>query len=175
MRHYLFLGIAILLTSCSSTKITSNKDADYTGKINDVLVLFKSATEYKEFTMSCIDSLEMWFSGHNITTHVETRFSTEEEEDKLFIQDKIRSIKPNIVLVVNTVGIREIWQAFFIFPVKTGTYIEYNISALDMSTAKRFWRCDLQVNRSDYGQIGKKEAGQFARALVQQLEKDKLW
>lgn len=154
----LIITISILLLSCVSVKVDSNKAADYQGKPKRILVYANTPNALKVFNKTLTDSLMREFMRRDIATMVLFRtpvsFPSELDETvKLFSADAVFTITPTMV-----------YEAY---GESSAGSIE--ISLVDVASNKVAWKSSMEMS-------GETSVGiiKGVRMIIKKMEEDQI-
>ena len=106
MKKIYSIGILLLLTSCVTSKITSNKSPDFNEKIGKLFIMVKGTDSAQSFFNSFTNQFSSSLNQRGIEsqTHYFDPLSLESESD---INEKISSYNPNLTMVINQTESRQ--------------------------------------------------------------------
>lgn len=154
--------LAVLLHSCVTAKIESNKDASYTKHPKNIFILVNTASEASGFTANFLYGLRQKFGAKGIasTVHIRKALSFETEED---VNKMVTDYGPDAVMLIKQSEVHS-----------TNNMVDggkFEITLLDFSTRKPIWKGDFSVT----GSMGLLQAVQKSvDTLVKKMEADKL-
>ncbi len=139
LRHFLVffvLLLTVVLQSCYSAKIVSNKDVNYTQKLKRVYVIVSSAKDVKHFDDRLLTALtdKIKLKGVFADGFARNPLSLETEED---INRKINKYDPDALLLIKQTQITYINGG-----PGAGTF---EITLIDKETKKNVWKSTLNL------------------------------
>jgi len=157
------LLLITLITSCTTVKITSNKEVKYTKKLNKVFVLTQSDAKALKITNALSKKLMKEFRTHEIEGKFISKNSLSLKKDSEYIT-MVKSFNPAQLMIVKQTAIH------FRAPTIINA-ISFDIQILDYASNKVIWKGELDV----YGQVGIASSLEKSfRKLIKQLTKDNL-
>ena len=156
------LLLTVVLQSCSSARIVSNKDGNYTKKLKKVYVIVSSAKNVSHFDDRLLTALtdQIKLKGIFADGFARNPLSLETEED---INRKINKYDPDALLLIKQTQITYINGG-----AGGGTF---EITLIDKETKKNVWKSTLNLQGAWYedGTIDTMVA-----KLLAQMEQDQL-
>jgi hypothetical protein len=178
MKKIYLIGILILLSSCVTSKITSNKLSGFDEKISKLFITVKGSDSSKSFFQSFVVSLRKKLKKKNVElrSHYYSPLSLETEND---VEIKISDFGPNLIMSINqTESIQTINNSGFGnntfgwgFNNGYNTGGTFDVKIFQPNSTKPVWRANLKAN----GQMGLGESAEKAvKKLIEKLIEDNL-
>ena len=178
MKKIYLIGILILLSSCVTSKITSNKLSGFDEKISKLFITVKGSDSSKSFFQSFVVSLRKKLKKKNVElrSHYYSPLSLETEND---VEIKISDFGPNLIMSINqTESIQTINNSGFGnntfgwgFNNGYNTGGTFDVKIFQPNSKKPVWRANLKAN----GQMGLGESAEKAvKKLIEKLIEDNL-
>ncbi len=170
MKKIYAIVLFLLLTSCVTSKITSNKAPDFNEKITKLFIVIKVTENTKyffsSFTTSFIASLKE--RGIEVKTHYLDPLSLESESD---IDEKITLYNPNLTMIINQTESRQTVSVFGFGATGTTTGGTFDIRIFQPSSKNPVWRANLSVDSSLELETAAKKAN---KKIIEKLIEDGL-
>jgi len=152
-----------LLFNCITVKLEATKDANFTEKINEVLILIEHGTLNKRFVDALSENILIEFEKYDIKSNV--YILTGIELDNSVIDSKVDEYNSKYLFFIDlteaTVKSSKLQLS--------GTY---DISIFDIKNEKRIWRGNLIINSMGMG--SKQSANKFLEKLFIKLVEDEI-
>jgi hypothetical protein len=170
MKNIYSIVLLLLLTSCVTSKITSNKAPDFNEKITKLFIVIKVTDNAKlffsSFTIKLIASLKE--RGIELKTHYLRPLSLETEDD---INEKIKAYSPNLTMIISQTESRQTVSRFGFGSTGTTTGGTFDVRIFQPSSKNPVWRANLSVDTS----LGLETAAKRANEkLINKLTEDGL-
>tara|TARA_R110002167_G_scaffold177533_1_gene377330 strand:- start:80 stop:619 length:540 start_codon:yes stop_codon:yes gene_type:complete len=178
MKKIYLIGILILLSSCVTSKITSNKLPGFDEKISKLFILVKGSDSSKSFFQSFVFSLRKELNEKNVElrSHYFSPLSLETEND---VEIKISDFGPNLIMSINqtesrqTINTNGFGNNAFGWGFNNGYNSggTFDVKIFQPNSKKPVWRANLKAD----GQMGLEGAAEKAvEKLIEKLIEDKL-
>jgi len=172
MKKIYSIGILFLLTSCVTSKITSNKSPDFNEKITKLFIMVKGTDSAKSFFKSFTSQFSNSLSQRGIEskTHYFDPLSLESESD---INKKNSSYNSNLIMIINQTESRQtINQNGFGWGYGgTNTGGTFDVRIFQPNSKNPVWRGNLKAD----GQFGLQTSAKKAtEKLIEKLIEDGL-
>ena len=165
MRKLIF-AMALLIASCVTTKISSNKAPDFNGKIKRLYIVAKGADEAKSFFVRFYQSFGQSLKTEGIVTEY-YYFDPLSLEGESSVISKIEAFSPNMVMMINQTEARNYKQYWS--SSNTGGTFDIRIQVPESKNP--IWRANLKADAS----MGLGEAAQKAsNTLLTKLKEDQM-
>jgi len=180
-KFFPLLLISLIFLSCAGTQITSTADKSYSKKLSKIFILAELPTSgwvgtvlVKNETEIAQDNYETFKTTfenkfQEIGVKCECEVITGLELDDSIYSQKIKDFSPDAILMIDLISVTT--------QEKTMIGSEYNLSFIDFSTNKRFWRANLKLSNLVMGlrvATGENIANTMFDGILNQLEKDKI-
>lgn len=167
--YFLTLLPLLLLFSCTTTRLNSNKDPDFTRQIGSFHVIIRGSHSSDVYLYSLADYLREDLNKIGVKTTVErpNPLSLESEKEML---DRIARINPEALMVITQTEVRQTVGGYSMIGQKANG-ATLDIKLFQPNSDKPFWRANCRTD-SDWGQGG---AGkQSAKKIIEKLIADQL-
>lgn len=174
MKKTLILGILFFATSCVTTKITSNKSADFNEKISKLYIIMKGTESvepfFKSFSSELVNSLTL--KGIESKVVLSDPLSLESEID---VNQKIIDYKPNLLMIIQQTESRQTVNSGFGSSGwgygSSDTGATFDVKFFQPNLKNPIWRGNLKAD----GQFGlRSSASKACEAFIAKLIEDKL-
>jgi hypothetical protein len=169
----IFLSVTLLvLTSCVTSKITSNKSPNFNEKIEKLFIMVKGSDSAKPFFQSFVVEFRKKLNEKNIESksHYFSPLSLESESE---IDEKISNYKPKLIMMINQTESRQTINNNGFGWGNTGmnTGGTFDVKIFQPNSKNPVWRANLKAD----GQFGLKTSAKKAvEKLIEKLIEDKL-
>lgn len=172
MRKVFLIGVLLVITSCATSKITSNKAPDFNEKITKLFIMIKGTDSAEPFFKLFENQLSNFLNIKEIEskTHYFDPLSLESEND---VNEKISDYKPNLIMVINQTESRQIMNSngfgWGFGPTNIGG--TFDIKIFQPNSKNLIWRGNLTAD----GQFGlETSAIKASDKLIKKLIEDGL-
>jgi len=169
------------LTSCVTSKITSNKSPDYNDKIEKLFIMVRGSDSTKPFFQSFVVEFRKKLNEKNIESksHYFSPLSLESESD---IDEKISNYNPKLIMMINQTESRQTINNNGFGWGNTGMNIgwgnagmntggTFDVKIFQANSKNPIWRANLKAD----GQFGLETSAKKAvEKLIEKLIEDKL-
>lgn len=166
-RKWLALGLIIsVASSCTTTKISSNKSPDFNQKVSRVFLTVRGSEGSKKFMQPLATSLQSELKNHGVESshHYFDPLSLETEKDLI---QKIREYNPDVVMSIVQTERRSTSGQYG--NAETGATLD--IRLLIPNQDKPVWRASLIVD-GNFEVAAGSAAQQSASKLIEKLKMD---
>ena len=156
------IALLLVMQSCVTAKIESNKDASYTKQPKRIFILVNTASQATDFTTDFIAGFQkkLIIKGVTSSSYTHTALSFETNDD---VNKKITDYSPDAVLIIKQIEVHSTNKM-----VDGG---KFEISLLDYESKKKVWKSDFDV----YGSMGLSSASdKSVDELIKKMEEDKI-
>jgi hypothetical protein len=184
----LFLAVlALLLTACTSTKVTSNLDPSYDNTLDGLVLIVTRFTDDRarfEATFKEDVATKLWARGAQARFMAQAAKRLELEADSTTATPyaHARSLDAMAILVITEEGYDESWNGTAPVMGPTGVWTggasldqQYRLDAslYDVASERRVWRAEV-VTKGDMYTSKSAEAKSMTKKLIEQLAEDGL-
>jgi|TARA_B110000977_G_scaffold84987_1_gene113487 hypothetical protein len=169
----IFLSVILLvLTSCVTSKITSNKSPNFNEKIEKLFIMVKGSDSTKPFFQSFVVEFRKNLNEKNIESksHYFSPLSLESENE---IDEKISNYNPKLIMMINQTESRQTINNNGFGWGNTGlnTGGTFDVKIFQPDSKNPVWRANLKAD----GQFGLETSAKKAvEKLIEKLIEDKL-
>ncbi|MEM6721286.1 MAG: hypothetical protein AAF611_18305 [Bacteroidota bacterium] len=168
MKKIIPLVFVLLLTSCVTSNIRSNKSPDFNEKITKLFVIGKVADNSKFFYGSLATNFvaSLKDRGVEVRTYYIDPLSLEPEED---ITKRIKLYNPNLIMMISQTESRVQSDGFGFVGVASGG--TFDVKIFKPNSKNPSWRANLKIDTAANLENAAKKANQ---TLVEKLIEDGL-
>jgi hypothetical protein len=179
MKNIFLSLILLVLTSCVTSKITSNKSPNFNEKIEKLFITVKGSDNTKSFFQSFVVEFRKKLNEKNIKSksHYFSPLSLESENE---IDDKISNYNPKLIMTINQTESRQTinnnnngfgWGNTGWGNTGLNTGGTFDVKIFQPNSKNPVWRANLKAD----GQFGLETSAKKAvEKLIEKLIEDKL-
>jgi hypothetical protein len=162
---FLFVLLLMILTSCVTANITSNKSPDFTQKVQKIFITGRSSEASKAYLQSVVRYTQTYLKAHKVETefYYFDQLSLVSDSE---LNDRINQYNPDAVMVINETE-RRSRQGQFYQTINSGSTCDIKLFLIGKDNP--VWRASLVAD----GNQGVEEASeQASKYLYDKLKTD---
>jgi hypothetical protein len=157
-KNLILIALILILQSCATVNISSNKDISYTRKPKKIYIEVKCKKDMKEFCTDLTNGLRMDLKTKAIATesHVYDELALESEESR---NQEIKNSNPEAILLIQQ--------------TVTGIDNTFELTLIDPAAKRPVWKSEISTSTGTYGDTYQL-VNKSRKAIISRLTADRL-